>query len=77
MRQSEDDFTSHRIGLVPGFVDRKSGCAQEIEERLRVVALSENKKVHIVRGTWSPVNTECQRSDDTVGSLRQRQGAMG
>ena len=59
MRESEDDFTSHRIGIVPCLVDRKSGCAQQIEERLRVVALSENKKVHIVGGAWGPVDTEC------------------
>jgi hypothetical protein len=31
---------------------------QETKERLGIVAVSENKKVHIVGGTWSPPDTE-------------------
>jgi hypothetical protein len=58
MRESEDDLRSHRIGLVPCLVDRKSRCAQQTEEWLRIVALRENQKVHIVGGTWSPPDTE-------------------
>lgn len=58
MRESEDDFTSHRIGIVPCFVNRKSGCVQQPEERLGIVALSENKKVHIIGGAWSSPDAE-------------------
>lgn len=58
MREPQDHFTSHRIGMVPGFVDRKSCCTQQTKERLGIIALSENKKVYIVGGTWSPPDTE-------------------
>lgn len=59
MCESEDDFTSHRIGIVLCLVDCKSSCAQEIKEWLRMVVLSKNKNVYIIGGAWSPPDTEC------------------
>lgn len=58
MRESQDHFTSHRIGLVPCFIDRKPGRLQQIEERLGIGALSEDKEIHVVSGAWSSPDTE-------------------
>ncbi len=59
MRESQGDFTSHRIGMVPRLADRKSSCVQQTEERLGIGAVSEDKEIHVVGGAWSPPDAEC------------------
>lgn len=59
MCESQDDFTRHRIGLVPRLIDHKSCCVQQTEERLGIGALSEDKEIHVVGGTRSPPDAEC------------------
>lgn len=58
MSKWENDVTSHWIGLVPWLINRKSRCAQQTEERLGIVVLSENKQVHVVGGAWRSPDTE-------------------
>lgn len=76
MREPQDDLLSHRIRVVPRFVDRKPRAEQQSKERLRIGALSENEEIDVAGCARSPPHAEGQGPDDAVGSLRGGQCTM-